>query len=439
MTADPPLAEASRNRLRLETLVRLRWMAVGGQSISVLLVAFGFGYRLPLFWCFVLIALSALLNVVLVLRYPTTQRLRSQPAAAQLAYDTLQLAGLLYLTGGLANPFAILFLAPVSVAATTLPQRLTLALSALVIAVATALAWVHMPLPWDPEQPLEIDPLYVAGVWVGLTFGVGFITVYTYRVAHEARQLSDALAATELMLSREQHMSALDGLAAAAAHELGTPLATIATTARELQTDTTDPDTLREDIGLIAEQVARCRAILGKLRSLDDGSSDPFSVAGLGDLLEEVAAPHRDFGVEIEIEGAAEGAEPQIRRTAVLTYGLGNLIENAVDHAAAHVRISHRATDADILIEIRDDGPGFPPELLARIGEPYLTARPRPGVPASPAGLPAGSEGLGLGIFIAKTLLERSGARLGFENTAGGALVTVAWPRQRLDAGARGL
>ncbi len=437
MTAETPLAEVSHNRLRLETLIRLRWMAVGGQSIAVLLVSVGFAYDLPLFWCFALIALSALLNVFLVLRYPTTQRLRSETAAAQLAYDILQLAGLLYLTGGLANPFAILFLAPVSVAATTLPQRPTLALSALVIAVATALAWFHMPLPWDPRQPLEIDPLYVAGVWVGLTFGVGFITVYTYRVAHEARQLSDALAATELMLSREQHISALDGLAAAAAHELGTPLATIATTAHELQSDTADPATLREDIDLIAEQVARCRAILGKLRSLDDGSPDPFSVSGLGDLLAEAAAPHRDFGVAIEIEGAAEGPEPQIRRTAVLTYGLGNLIENAVDHATAHVRISHRSTDRDILIEIRDDGPGFPPDLLARIGEPYLTARSRPGAAASPDG--SEGLGLGLGIFIAKTLLERSGASLGFENTAGGALVTVAWPRRRLDAGTGGL
>lgn len=435
MTADVPLAEASHNRLRLETLVRLRWMAVGGQSISVVLVSYGLGYELPLLGCLSLIALSALLNIVVMLRFPPTQRLRSETAAAQLAYDSLQLAGLLYLTGGLANPFSILFLAPVSVAATTLPQRLTLALCALIVAIATLLAWFHLPLPWDPENPIAIDPLYVAGVWVGLTFGVVFVTVYTYRVAHEARQLSDALSATELMLSREQHMSALDGLAAAAAHELGTPLATIATTAREMQTETEVPDPLREDIALIAEQVARCRAILGKLRSLDDGTSDPFSVTGLGDLLAEVAAPHRDFGVGIEIEGAAEGVEPQIRRTATLTYGLGNLIENAVDHAASRVRVTHRSTDRDVRIEILDDGPGFAPELLARLGEPYLTARPRAGAGRTPPG----AEGLGLGVFIAKTLLERSGARLGFENTAGGALVSVTWPRHRLDSGAEGL
>jgi len=199
---------APQDRIRLETLVRLRWLAVAGQSISIVFVQFGLGFQLPFGPCFVLIALSACLNVVLLLSFPTTHRLSASTAALQLGYDCLQLGALLYLTGGLENPFAILFLAPVSVSATTLPQRLTIALSVLSVALATLLAFFHLPLPWHPANALEIDRLYVAGIWVGLCCGVMFISSYTNRVAYEARQLADALTATELVLSREQHLSA---------------------------------------------------------------------------------------------------------------------------------------------------------------------------------------------------------------------------------------
>jgi len=421
----------SHHRLRLETLVRLRWLAVGGQSVGVLFVAFALGYDLPLGACFTLIALSAWLNVILLIKYPASYRLRSQHAAALLAYDCIQLGGLLYLTGGLSNPFAILLLAPISVSATTLPFRWTIGLSALVVGIATILGFFHFPLPWDPAIPVQFPQLYTFGIWVGIVCGVSFISAYTNRVAHEARQLADALSATELVLARETHITALDGLAAAAAHELGTPLATIALAGKEALSDLSDIESVRQDLELIAEQAARCRAILQKLRSLNEGE-DPFSELSLSDFVAEVIEPHRFFGIDIGINKKGDGAEPHIARNAGLIYGLGNFIENAVDFADQNVVIDLAWSKDQIIISIADDGAGFAPEMLVRLGEPYLTTRPKDDLidndPTEPGGL-------GLGVFIAKTLLERTGAQIGFANLdpTGHACVNIRWPRKVIE------
>jgi two-component system sensor histidine kinase RegB len=422
---------SSHYRLRLETLVRLRWLAVGGQSAGVLFVAFYLNYDLPLGACFTLIALSAWLNVILLLRLPSTQLLPSQTSALLLAYDSLQLGGLLYLTGGLSNPFSILLLAPVSVSATTLRMRYTIMLSILVVIIATVLGFFHMPLPWDIQNPIQFPELYTFGIWVGIVCGVGFVSAYTNRVAHEARQLADALTATELVLARETHITALDGLAAAAAHELGTPLATIALAGKEALSDLNDPESVKRDLELIAEQAARCRAILQKLRNLNSGDH-LFSELSVSDLLAEVIEPHRFFGIDIEINKKGEGDEPFLFRNAGLTYGLGNFIENAVDFASEKVRIDLKWNAQNISINIQDDGPGFAPEMLVRLGEPYLTTRPKDGVEDSD---PTDPGGLGLGVFIAKTLLERSGAQIAFANLSaqGQACVNIVWPRHVIE------
>ena len=417
--------------LRLGTLVGLRWLAVGGQTIGVLFVDIGLGYPLPLGECLALVALSVLLNLWLIFRYGAANRPSPRIATALLAYDCLQLGGLLALTGGLENPFSLLLLAPVSVSATTLPQRSTFILAGLAIVIASFLSVLHMPLPWDPQRRIVFDRVYVIGIWVSLICGVVFIAAYTNRVAHEARQLADALAVTELALSRREQLSALDGLAAAAAHELGTPLSTIALAAKEMLTDV-PPGPLREDVELIISQSARCRTILAKLRNLGADDGDPFAEVSIGDLIAEVANPHAGAGKAIAITREdGGGPEPVFTRNDGLLYGLGNLIENATHFARSTVRV-HAAWDRHtIVVTIADDGPGFPPELLTRLGEPYLTTRAR--------NLEAGAEGdgggLGLGIFIAKTLLERTGARLAFENEAdnGRARVRITWPRREID------
>lgn len=415
--------------LRLATLVGLRWLAVIGQSIGVLFVAWGLGYPLPLVECLSLIALSVVLNLVLILRFGTGDRPSAVVSTILLGYDLIQLGGLLALTGGLENPFSLLLLAPVSVSATTLPQRSTLSLAALAILIATTISVLHLPLPWDPDTQIVIDRIYVIGIWVSLVCGVVFIAAYTNRVAHEARQLADALTATELALSRHEQLSALDGLAAAAAHELGTPLSTIALAAKEMRADL-PPGPLLDDVELIIAQSARCRAILAKLRSLRSGDQgDPFAEVPMGELLEEVAAPLEGLGKSIFIEMPETLDEPVFKRNVGLLYGLGNLIENATQFARDRVTVEASWDRTSIGAIISDDGPGFPDELIARLGEPYLTTRARNTAPDSDA-----PGGLGLGIFIAKTLLERTGARLAFENAAsGGARVRIIWPRSAIE------
>lgn len=415
-------------RLRLDTLVRLRWLAVIGQSAAVAGVHFGLGFPLPFGVCFLVIAVSAWLNIALRIRYPVSYRLGNGAASILLGYDILQLAALLYLTGGLDNPFALLFLAPVLISATALPPDRTLGLGLLVVACATLLAFYHRPLPWVPGETLQLPFLYVLGIWGSILLGLAFTGVYAWRVAEEARELGAALTATELVLAREQHLSQLDGLAAAAAHELGTPLATIALVAKELDRLAPKEGPFAEDIALLRDQVARCRTILGKLTSLGTGEDDgPLERLTLSHLIEEVADPQRTFGVPIAINIGGEGTEPACRRNPGVLYGLGNLVDNALDFARSKVTIDAHWTGETVGLVVRDDGPGFAPEVLLRLGEPYVTTR-------GPYRRGSGdaASGLGLGLFIAKTLLERSGASLTFMNATApdhGAAVTVSWPR----------
>ncbi len=415
--------------MRLDTLVRLRWLAVIGQTTAVLVVYFGLDFELPIWACLAVIALAAWLNVALRIRFPATQRLEPDRAAWLLAFDTAELAVLLFFTGGLQNPFALLFLGPVLISATALPPRMTLMLGGFAIACATVLVFVHDPLPWDTEPPLELPEIYVMGVWLSILLAIAFIGLHAWQITEEARQLADALAATELVLAREQHLSQLDGLAAAAAHELGTPLATITLIAKELKLALAPDSEHAEDVRLLNEQASRCRIILAKLTELSSG--DPFDRMKLSALIEEVVAPHRNFGIAIDVALAAgEAAEPSGGRNPAVLYGLGNLLENAVDFARERVDVAAAWSREDVSVTITDDGPGFAPEIMDRIGEPYVTNRPRRTAEGEAAD--AETSGLGLGFFIAKTLLERSGATLDFENRAfpeRGAVVHVRWDR----------
>jgi len=426
MPASPNTDDA--RRLRLATLVRLRWLAVAGQAATIVAVHFGLGFTVPIEACLVIIGLSAFLNLSLRVRYPVSVRLEDSTAAVLLGYDTLQLAALLYLTGGLENPFALLFLAPVMISATALSPLRTLLLGALAVGAASFLAKFHLPLPWHPGQPVSLPLLYVAGVWLAILLGLAFIGVYAWRVAEEARQLSEALSATELVLAHEQHLSQLDGLAAAAAHELGTPLATIALVARELERTVPVDSPYREDIQLLQEQAARCRSILSKLASLGD-EAGPLHRMTIAHLVEDITAPQRAFGIDVEVVMAGEAPEPDCDRNPGILYGLANIVDNAIDFAAASVVVTASWDHDSVSIGIRDDGPGFAPEVLGRLGEPYISSRS--GLRGREKAREGG--GLGLGLFIAKTLLERSGAAFSASNMPsppGGASVVLVWQRE---------
>jgi two-component system sensor histidine kinase RegB len=422
--------------LRLETLIRLRWFAVVGQTAAIVAVYWGLNADLPLDLCLLAVAASAWINITLRLRYPANHRLSPLEAGFSLAWDIIQLAILLYLTGGLENPFSFLFLGPVLISATSQPPRTTLLLGLLTVACATFVGYIHMPLPWEWTNDLRLPPLYLIGVYVALLICLSFIGLYVWQVAEEQRQLTEALTATELVLAREQHLSQLDGLAAAAAHELGTPLATIALVTKELAGVLPKDGPIGEDMTLLREQVQRCRDILAKLKSLSSGDA-PFDTMSLAQLIEEVAQPHRFFGIAITVDlpDRREG-EPLIARNPGLLYGLGNIVENAVDFARSSVVIAARWDAETVTVTIIDDGPGLPPDILDRVGEPYLTrrgkGRGRSRRPDRAEDQGEEKTGLGLGVFIAKTLLQRSGARITYRNRPGletGAVVEVTWPR----------
>lgn len=422
--------DALPGTINLNTLIGFRWVAIVGQLAAVLTVYVGFGHPLPLAPALAVIGASVLLNLAATWQGRTTTRLGQRDAALYLAYDILQLTALLYLTGGLSNPFALLLLAPLTAAATILPRRYVLRLGALALAAMAGLALWHLPLPAPeaPGQP-DTDPgivpgqtvtfLYKVSVWVALTVAALFISGVVWRISAEARRLTQAYAASQAALAREQRLAALGGLAAAAAHELGTPLATIAVVAHELEREIGEASPHAEDVRLLASEAQRCRNILADLsrRPEADGGA-PYTETRWDALVAMVAEPHvGDAHLTVEHDGP--GHPPAARRTPERIHGLGNLLGNALQFARRRVVATIAWTPRAVTLTIDDDGPGFPAGLLARLGEPFLSSR-------------RGQDGhMGLGVFIARSLLERDGASVAFGRAPGlgGARVTVTWPR----------
>ncbi len=433
------LGGPQRGRLRLRTLVAQRWLGIVGQTAAVLIVGFGLGYHLPYALCFSLIALSAWLNVLLSLASPGQRLARDWEAAIQLAFDILQLTGMLFLTGGTLNPFSILLIAPVALAAATLPLRYTVILGVIAVLASVLLSAFALPLPAPVGQPFD-PPLAVriAGL-IARVAGIVVVAAYAWQAANEASRMELALNVTQTVLAREQKLSALGALAAAAAHELGTPLATITVVAREMARNTKDDET-REDAELLISQAARCREILKRLGETPDQATDVVHERmSLLQFVQEAIEPHTHIAsvrIEAIVTGGAEeggGAPPDLWRMPEVLHAITSMVENAVDFARSEVLVTARFDARSIGIEVRDDGPGFAPEVLAKLGEPYVSSR------RGEEGGRTGHVGMGLGFFIAKTLLERTGARVEFRNGKGvpgrlGAIVSARWPRAAIEA-----
>jgi two-component system sensor histidine kinase RegB len=427
---------APGERLRLRTLVGLRWAAVGGQMFALLIGRFLLGLDLPLAACVAVVLLAVLFNLALVLFLPPQRVLLQWEAALQLAFDIFQLGLLLALTGGVGNPFTVLLIVPVILGASSLEGRYPYHLTALAVAVVAFLGALSGALPWLGGTPLVLPGLYHWAAALAVIVGVVVASTYARRAAVDSARMELALHAAETVLAREQRLSALGGLAAMAAHELGTPLATIAVVAKEMAREC-PPGPLREDAELVSSQAQRCRDILRRL-SDNPPETDGMIQAriGLAQLLEEAAGPQfedgddeEDVRVEWSVVGPPDSDPPDLIRHPEVGPALNSFIENAMDFAKSEVRLIGRYDDDTVAIEVRDDGPGFAPEIFAKLGEPYVTSRP------TGENSPSEHLGMGLGFFIAKTLLERTGAAVEFRNAReGGAVITARWQREAIEA-----
>ncbi len=425
--------------IRLRTFVVLRWIAIMGQIIAVSVAVLTFDFALDLGLVFLAIGALIAANLIAMAIYPQNKRLTDLEAAFMLLFDILQLSVLLYLTGGLNNPFALLILAPVTIAASVLDLRATLLVGGIAIIAVSILGFHHLPLRTREGAGLHMPPIFIFGFWAAIVIGAIFLGFYARLVTNEIRSMSHALLATQMALDREQKLTDLGGVVAAAAHELGTPLATIKLASTELMEDLEAHPELAEDARLIRDQADRCRDIL---RSMGQAGKEDLMLryAPLSALLEEAAAPHMDRGKAVHFDIAPDpgepAQEPEMRRAPEIIHGLRTLIQNAVDFAKANVWIEARYSHERIAVRITDDGEGFPPHLIGRIGDPFM----RHGKSAEEQARRPEYEGMGLGLFIAKTLLERSGASLDFANCSDpflsaderpekcGAVAIVRWP-----------
>jgi len=425
------LAVRRPGRLRARTLITLRWLALAGQTLTLLVVAFGLKFPAPYAACAIVVGLGVLLNLALTLTPVGRRSATDAEAAAQLAFDILQLTALLYLTGGIDNPFALLLIAPVTLAGASLPIRHAFALAALAIIGIVGLCVQSMPLPWHANHALGLPVIYRLGMAAALIAGIAFASGYAHQASSEAARMELALNVTETVLAREQRLSALGALAASAAHELGTPLATIAVVAKEMAR-AADEGPMREDAELLIAQAQRCRDILRRLGEMPAAADEVHERMSLLQFVREVVEPYADedaVQVEAVVTGAAGVPAPDVWRWPEVLHAMTSLVENAFDFARKEILVTARFDAETVAVEVRDDGPGFSPQVLAKLGEPYVTSRP------GAEGSRTGHIGMGLGFFIAKTLLERTGAVVEFRNgRRGGAIVAAKWKRAKIEA-----
>lgn len=420
-----------RGRLRVRTLVTLRWLVVAGEALLLLAVGLGLGFSAPFLLCFAVVGAAAWVNVLTAIASPGQRVFRDLEAAGQLSFDILQMSALVFLTGGTANPFIVMLIAPVTLAAATLPLRHVAALGAMAGGISIALAFVSLPLPAAHDFEAVLPGSYKIGAAMAVVAGIALTAGYVRHAAVESARMALALDVTQAVLAREQRLSALGALAAAAAHELGTPLATISIVAKEMAREAPTQN-VKDDAELLISQTERCREILKRLTEAPQRADEVHERLNLRQLVQEVIEPHaevKEVRVEAIVTGAPGTKAPDVWRLPEITHAFSSFVENAVDFAASEVLVTARFDAETVSVEVRDDGPGFAPEILAKLGEPYVTTRP------GAEGSRTGHIGMGLGFFISKTLLERTGALVTFQNgRPRGAVVSARWPRLRIEA-----
>lgn len=404
-----------------QNLVKIRWLALAGQLFACLVIHFGFGFPFPFVAALGVIVTSAFVNLAIDQRNRHVKRVHPFEIMIALSFDVLQLAALIYLTGGLLNPFFILLLAPIVVSAAILELRATLFLVMLVVICASLVSVYHLPLPWQDSE-FQVPQLFLFGILIALIISAIFIGFYTWYLANNTRELADSLNKAQLSLAKEREALALGRLATAAAHKLGSPLNTISLISHDLVDEVEKDDPLLEDIQLLNREVERCRIILQELDQDAHAPSDKIAFALPASQvirsLTEVKISEMTNQVVWHIAGSDESAEPVMHDRPELKYALETILDNADGFAASQIAFSLYWDSKQLEISISDDGAGFKQTILNRFGQPFNSSR-------------KGRDGhRGLGLYLAMSLIENSGGRMAIENLPkSGGRVVITIPR----------
>lgn len=412
---------SSQENIKLETLTNIRWIAITGQLFTVCLVYFYYKFEFSFYWSVGAIFLSILLNIILEFYKFYIQRLNNFWASLSILYDLIQLSFLLYLTGGLTNPFSILILVPTTIAVTFLSKRSSVVIASVSIFMLSILAIKHYPLP---GPAIVLPKHYLLGLWASLTIGIIFLGNYAYSITIEDRKRSKAFDNLEKALSRERELKSLGGLAAAAAHELATPLGTITLVIEDLKKQLGKNPKFKNDVELLNSQIKRCKVILKDL-STDPNKQDSFiENVTFKNLIQEII-----FSFEIPKNKNIKIIDRELENNFMVTrkieliYAMRNIIDNSIKFAEKKIEIEVLNKDKKIELNVSDDGIGFSQDIVQKLGEPYVKS----------SLVAKNKRGLGLGIFISKTLLERTGAKVLFKKSnLGGALVNIIWKESSL-------
>ncbi len=402
------------------TLTILRYIAIFGQFIAINIVFFYLDLKFPIKESYVIIIIGLITNLFLQFKIKVNQ-LRDSYASLFLLYDLIQLSALLYLTGGILNPFSILLIIPTIVSSTFLSMGTTIILGLITSILLFVISFTHLPLPGLDSNIFSVPNYYTLGILISILIGLIFLSYFGIRFAGETKKRSEALNKLQEVISKEYELESLGGQAAAAAHSLGTPLATISVVAKELKKEIGEDKEFSKDIDLLISQTKRCSEILKQISKKQIEEDIFISSIKFEDLLEEIINSFKETSSkEIELKVDNDQNKIAIRRTPEIIYGLRNFIGNAVKFSKSKVKIYLKSDQKFIEIKINDDGPGIPEDIIMKIGEPYIKSKSKILSPNS---------GLGLGTFLGKTLLERQNAKLSFRRNSdlGGALVTITW------------
>ena len=403
-----------------KTLVILRWIAIFGQLSAISIVYFFLKLDFPIVITIVIISVGLLSNLFLQFRINSAQ-LKDFYASIFLIYDLIQLSLLLYFTGGISNPFSILLIIPAIVSSTFLSMGTTIILSILAIIFLFLLSIFHYPLPGIHELNYTFPELYLTGYFIAIIIGLVFLSYFGIRFAGESKRRSDAVNQLQAVISKEYELESLGGQAAAAAHSLGTPLATISVVAKELKKEIGENEIYSKDIDLLIDQTKRCSEILKKISKKQIKEDQFFSKTNFENLLNEIITNFKENSKkQINLISEDDNNKFNFQRSPEMIYGLRNFIGNAIKFGKSAVTISIKSDKKIVFVSISDDGPGFPEDIIKIIGEPYIKSKSKKISKKS---------GTGLGTFLGKTLLERTGAKLKFSNgnMMNGACVTITW------------